>query len=120
MRNHTLFVLAAFVLIASPLAHSAEKKGLGLTVLNSMERIPQNQKPSGPRKADIQAARNEVESFQVVVAALEGNIRVVRAEMSDLVGKDGARIRKDNITLFREEYVRVRRSTPRAELPPGL
>lgn len=90
-----------------------------LTVLNSMERIGQNQELFGDNQARIKAAKNEVESFQVVVHALKKNIVVVKAEMSDLAGSAGT-IRKENTALFREEYTRVRLSSPRAELPPGL
>jgi hypothetical protein len=91
-----------------------------LTALSSMERIGQSQKPYGASEVEIEAARNEVESFQVVVSALAENIKVARAEISDLVAAGGSKIAKDNIRLYREEYVRVRRPSPRAELPPGL
>ncbi|MEX2233080.1 MAG: glycoside hydrolase domain-containing protein [Cyclobacteriaceae bacterium] len=90
-----------------------------LTVLTSMERIRHNQAPFGEPQAVIKAAKNEVESFQVAVSALQKNIRVVKAEMSDLSGKAGT-IGKENIALFREENTRVRRSSGRAQLPPGL
>jgi hypothetical protein len=98
----------------------ASQPPLRLTVLNSMDRILQHQSPSGAPEAEIAAARNEVESFQVVVAAVAGNLRVTRAELSDLVGDGGAIISADHIRLYREEYARVRMSTSRAELPPGL
>jgi len=91
-----------------------------LTALNSMERISQNQKIGGTTLVEIKSARNEVESFQVVVAAPKENVEVVKVEVCDLIGPDGSKIGKGNIRLFREEYVRVRMSTPRAELPPGL
>ncbi|MHC4541448.1 MAG: DUF4091 domain-containing protein [Planctomycetota bacterium] len=91
-----------------------------LTALNSMQRIGQDQEPYGATEVKISAARNEVESFQVVVAAVNENISVVRVEISDLAGPNGGRIAKENIRLFRAEYVRVRMSTPRADLPPGL
>lgn len=91
-----------------------------LTVLNSMERIQQHEPPFGAGAANIAAARNEVESFQVVVAALDRNLHVTGVTLSELVGDGGARIGGDCIELYREEYVRVRLSTPRAELPPGL
>ncbi|OHB74740.1 MAG: hypothetical protein A2Z25_15355 [Planctomycetes bacterium RBG_16_55_9] len=91
-----------------------------VTALNSMERIGQDQKPFGAASVEIGCARNEVESFQVVVAAPAENITVTKVEISDLAGLNGSRIGKDNVTFFREEYVRVRISTPRAELPPGL
>ncbi|MDD4870041.1 MAG: DUF6067 family protein [Kiritimatiellae bacterium] len=98
---------------------AAEKTTAKLTVLNSMERINQDQEPFGETQVQIKAARNEVESFQVIVSATNENIKVIKAEVSDLSGKDGI-ISKNNITLFREEYVRVRKSSSRAELPPGL
>lgn len=90
-----------------------------LTILNSLQRIGQDQPLYGEPQASIKAARNEVESFQVVVGAIQKNVRVINAEISDLTGTPG-NISKDNFTLYREEYVRVRRSSPLAQLPPGL
>ena len=90
-----------------------------LTVLNSMERIGQNQELFGENQASIKASKNEVESFQVVVGAIRKNVRVTGAEISDLTGEAGI-IRKENVSLFREEYARVRRSSNRSQLPPGL
>ncbi|MDY0169533.1 MAG: DUF6067 family protein [Thermoguttaceae bacterium] len=98
----------------------ADEKPFGLTVLHSMERILQHEPPFGAPVAEIAAGRNEVESFQVVVAALTTNLRVTGAELTELVGDGDARIPADCIKLYRQEYVRVRMSTPRAELPPGL
>lgn len=115
-----VFVLATILVAVCLHAKAADDKPIRLTVLNAMERISQHQAPFGAPAAEIEAARNEVESFQVVVAAIKGNLHVARAEVSDLVGPDGAKIAKDNVKLYREEYVRVRMSTPRAELPPGL
>ena len=133
--KHGTFVTIFFFLILSSAAHSlavhrtpdgGEK--MTLTALNSMERIGQNQKLAlsvvegtyGATTVKIYSARNEVESFQVVVAAPQENINVVKVDISDLIGPDGSKIGKGNIRLFREEYVRVRMSTSRAELPPGL
>ncbi len=98
----------------------ADENPVRLTVLGPMERISQHQSPFGSPAAAISAARNEVESFQVVVAAVKGNVRIVDATISDLIGPQGAKIGKEHVRLYREEYVRVRMSTPRAELPPGL
>jgi len=112
------FVVSVFILTAPDCP--AVEKGMELTALNSMQRIGQDDTPAGPRQVQIKAAKNEVESFQVVVAAGKKTIKVVHAQMSDLIGPDDARIAKENIKLFREEYVRVRKSTPRAKLAPGL
>jgi len=119
MRNGTCAII--FVLLLSSVsAYSSAAEMIQLTALNSMERIGQNQEPYGTAAVEIKAARNEVESFQVVVAAPKENISVVDVEVSDLAGQGGSKIAKNNIRLFREEYVRVRMSSPRAELPPGL
>ncbi|MBW8042506.1 MAG: DUF4091 domain-containing protein [Planctomycetes bacterium] len=120
MKDKILFAIVVSVFVLCSSVYSAAQKTMGLTALNSMERIGRNQQPYGPGKVEIKSAKNEVESFQVVVAALKENIKVVKAEISDLIGKDGAKITKENIKLFRAEYVRVRRSTPRAERGPGL
>jgi len=120
MKSGTQFAALVLLLIANSPAGAAEENGIRLTVLGSMERIAQHQEVSGPDRADICAARNEWESFQVVVAAGPENVYVTQADISDLAGPGGAKIGRDHIKLYREEYVRVRRSSPRAELPPGL
>ncbi len=120
MKRSVLCLVSALVLIAGPFVGAAEENGIRLTALSSLERIGQDQELYGRQQAEIQAARNEWESFQVVVAAGDENVQVAKAEISDLAGADGAKIGSDCIKLYREEYVRVRRPTRRAELPPGL
>ena len=120
MKSKTQFVMILFIFVIGSYAYSAADKRIGLTALNSMERIGQDQEPYGAGKVEIKSAKNEVESFQVVVTALKENIKVVNVQISDLIGKNGVKISKENIKLFRAEYVRVRRSSPRAELGPGL
>lgn len=73
----------------------------------------------GKERAEIAAAQNEVESFQIVVTARDGNLRGVEAEATTLRGEHGE-IPADRISLYREEYVRVRYSSPRATEAPGL
>jgi len=119
MRNGTTATVSA-LLILGVSAYSSAADMIDLTALNSMERIGQSQEPYGAAAVEIKAARNEVESFQLVVAAPKGNICVVEVEITDLAGPAGSKIAKENVRLFREEYVRVRMSSPKAELPPGL
>jgi len=118
--NKTNLVVAFAFLTLGLTGYSSASDMIELTALSSMERISQNQKSYGAATVEIKASKNEVESFQVVVAAPKENISVVKVDISDLVGQGGAKIAKTNIKLFREEYVRVRKSTSRAELPPGL
>jgi hypothetical protein len=119
MKNRTLMTIFFFMILSSSGYASGSKKII-LTTLNSMERVSQDQKADGAQTAKISSARNEVESFQVLVSAPTENINVTKVDISDLTGPDGSKIEKENIKLFREEYIRVRLSTPRAELPPGL
>src|SRR4030042_5192767 len=118
MKDKTQVVMVISLLVFTSSLYSEQE--IKLTALSGMERIGQDQQPYGADKAEIKSARNEVESFQIVVTAPKENIKVVQAEISDLIAKEGSKIAKENIKLFRAEYVRVRRSTPRAELPPGL
>ena len=119
MKNGTFVVVFAFLILGLP-AYSSAVDTIELTALNSMERISQNQETYGTAAVEIKAARNEVESFQLVISAPKENISVVEVKISDLAGPAGSKIAKENVRLFREEYVRVRMSSPRAELPPGL
>jgi len=119
MRNRTLATISALLILGIS-AYPSAANMIELTVLNSMQRIGQSQESYGAAAVEIKAARNEVESFQLVVAAPEENISVVEVEISDLAGPAGSKIAKENVRLFREEYVRVRMSSPRADLPPGL
>lgn len=119
MENRTFIAIFLFLIFSSFKNAPADER-MTLTALNSMERVGQGQKIDGARAVKIWSARNEVESFQVVVSAPKENINVVEVEISDLIGPEGSKIEKENIKLFREEYVRVRMSSPRAELPPGL
>ncbi|MDD4019780.1 MAG: hypothetical protein PHV28_17770, partial [Kiritimatiellae bacterium] len=118
MRGLLPLVVSAALLTVPALA--AEMPVIGLTALHAMERILQHEEPFGAPAAEIAAARNEAESFQVVVAARGQNLRVTSVTLSELAGEGGAKIPGDRIRLYREEYVRVRVPTQRAELPPGL
>ncbi|MCP4611244.1 MAG: hypothetical protein GY845_21245 [Planctomycetes bacterium] len=119
MKNIVIKTVILFLILSSFRCALAGDR-IALTALNSMERIGQNQKRYGAKTVKIQSARNEVDSFQVVISAPKENINVIKVEISDLIGPGGSKIGRENIKLFREEYVRVRLSSPRAELPPGL
>jgi len=115
-----IFITIFVFTIVSLSTHALADERITITALNSMERIAQNQKTQGTQTAKISSARNEVESFQVVVSAPKENINGITVYVSDFISPKGSKIRKENIKLFREEHIRVRISSPRAELPPGL
>ena len=73
----------------------------------------------GPTAVEMACARGEYESFQVIVTAREGNVLRVEAEISPLQSEAGAIIPAEGVVLYREVYVPVRHSAPRATCPPG-
>jgi len=63
--------------------------------------------PKSRQHVELKSARNEYESFQVVIRAQNGNLSNVDVHTTRLVGKNGNIINEDNIRLFREYYVLV-------------
>ncbi|OGG53585.1 MAG: hypothetical protein A3F84_02700 [Candidatus Handelsmanbacteria bacterium RIFCSPLOWO2_12_FULL_64_10] len=74
----------------------------------------------GEGTAEVACARNEVGSFQVVVTAMGGHLQQVEAEVSALRAEKGGEVPAGRITLYREVFVPVRYSSPRATLPPDF
>ncbi len=62
--------------------------------------------PDKKGKVFIQAAKNETESFQLVLSSSE-NINISSVSISDLEKKDGNRISSENIIIRKVEYVHV-------------
>ncbi len=96
------------------------KKPMQLLAFNSMERIDQSGKASGKTEINIKAAKNEWESFQVAVTAIDTNLKISKVEISDLIGDNNIKIEKENFTFYKIEHVQVRLSSPRTNMPPGL
>lgn len=61
------------------------------------------------RKIELKAAKGEYEAFQIVVQAPPGNLKNVNVTVSDLTNSQGSLISKDNLTLYREHYIKLDR-----------
>jgi Domain of unknown function (DUF4091) len=61
------------------------------------------------RKIRLKAAKGEYEPFQIVIQAPPGNLKNVNVTVSDLTSSQGSLISKDNITLYREHYIKLDR-----------
>jgi len=105
---------AALLLLLTPAAPE-----FSVFVVGPLVRIRPKDAPGAEAGATIKAARNEAEAFQVVVHAGNLGLRGVNAAASDLKG-DGRIIERKNVALFREHYVEIRVSSPRAKEPVGL
>jgi len=94
-------------------------KGLTCWIVHGTTRVKPDDLPTGNQIVTIKAAKNEYEPFQVILRAEGENLKKVDVSASDLMEKNGHRIKKENITLFREHYVYVRTPSHRCENPPG-
>ncbi len=87
-------------------------------VEDSLRHVRPSTPPGTLREVELDAARNEVESCQIVVSSnrkLEG----VTASSSDLVSTSGDRIPYSSITIYRQEFVYIRNPSPYSAEPPG-
>lgn len=57
------------------------------------------------RRAQIYAARNEFEPFQIVLRSDAGDVGDLDVDVSDLKGPDGAQLQKNNITVYLEQFI---------------
>jgi len=108
------------LLVLSSLSMTAGAATIRLQALPPTVRVQQEGDNGGTDAVDISGARNEWESFQVVVTATGGNLRGVSAEVSPLKNEAKESLPAGNVSLYREVFIPVRYSAPRATVPPGL
>ncbi|HLN02397.1 MAG TPA: glycoside hydrolase domain-containing protein [Bryobacteraceae bacterium] len=66
--------------------------------------------PSAPAKSvDLYAGRNEFESFQIVLRAGSTDLSGVDIDFSDFRTSHGAEISKENVTVYLERFLNLRR-----------
>jgi Domain of unknown function (DUF4091) len=78
----------------------------------SLHRVGMTDAPGGGAQVNLSAARNEYESFQIVVNGASSGLSNVNVKVSDLEGPGGKVIPRTNFTLYREKYVYVNKSSP--------
>jgi len=104
MRN--VLLLIAFTAIA-------KARGPLIWTANGMERVGLEDAARENRTAELFAAREEYEPFQVVVQASAGGLHNVTLHIGDLKGPHGHVIPRVNLNVYREHYVRVEYGSPR-------
>lgn len=118
-RGNTLLVATLFAALLA-LLHPLQARAAGplISVVGSTVVVrPTDAMPMPNAFARISAARNEFESFQIVVQASARPITNFRVRANDLVGPGGAVIPARNVTLYREAYYNV--SSPSRNGPAG-
>ena len=79
-----------------------------VVVVGSATKVRPSSRPPGSRRARLSAARNEFESFQVVIAAGAERLEGVSVSLArPLTGRAGS-IPRGHVTIYREAYYRVR------------
>ncbi len=102
----TLLPLLAFSLL--PVAAFSQPN---VWIANSMVRVGVNDAPGNGSAVNLYAAKNESESFQIVVNAPIGGLGNVNVTVSDLSGPGGAVIPSSAFSLYREKYMYVNQAS---------
>jgi len=107
----------ALLLVALPFLRPAAPPTV--FVLDSLTRVRPKDAPGPLKEARIKAARNEYESFQIVVRAGEGGLKDVAAEATDLKGDGDRVIERRHVSIFREHYLEIKTPTVKSKDAPG-
>src|SRR5690349_24986622 len=78
----------------------------------SLHRVEMSETAGAATKVNLAAARNEYESFQIVVNGGSSGLSNVNVTISDLEGPAGQVVPQTSFALFRERYVYVNKSSP--------
>ena len=117
----TILLFASLILFTQCVQKTLETDSkILLTVLSSLDRLNPGVMVRGRSSADIKAAKNEYEAFQLIISTGDNNkLEDVKVEITDLLGEND-RIGKENFEVFKAENVHLRKSSPRATFGPGL
>ena len=88
------------------------QRGYAVGFASSMEKVLPRDVPLALKLGDtvsLSAARNETESFQVVVVPFDNNLEQVRVEVGDLVTRKGQRLPSDCVDTRVVGYVKTAR-----------
>jgi hypothetical protein len=92
------------VLLAVPSTAGAA----GVTTVDPLRTVKPASAPAGSSTARISAARNELESFQVVISAGAAPLRDVNVSLAAPLSGPGGTIPAGNVTIYREAYLDIR------------
>jgi hypothetical protein len=107
VRGHRLVLVSALATAVAAVAPGiASAADVG--VVDSLRTVKPNSAPSGASRARISAARNEFESFQVVVSADTASLRGVNVSVASPLTGPGGAIPLRNVRIYREAYLDIK------------
>jgi hypothetical protein len=117
-----IIILSFFCLNITSCAHSQEANDIRVVVLSSLERVLQDDiDVNGTRSAEVYCAKNEYESFQIIVIN-PTNEPVTQVDLNagnwHFTGTPGKN--SPELTLYREHYVKIASPSPRAKSKAGM
>jgi hypothetical protein len=102
--------LASLVAIAMPVAAGADTPSvpdLAWWTTHSLVKVRPSDPPGTARSAELFAARNEFEPFQLVLRSQNKSLRGVDVEATDLVSRSGHRIGQRHVVVYLQHYLRL-------------
>ena len=102
------FLVYAATFAALAMAHS----GPVVWTAPSLHRVGMSDPAGNGAKVSLSAARDEYQSFQIVVNGASEGLKNVDVKISDLEGPGGEVIPRTSFTLYREKYVYVSSPSP--------
>jgi Domain of unknown function (DUF4091) len=97
------------------LAKQPAKTSMVVWTAPSLDRIGRTDPPRTGSSIQLNAARGEYESFQIVVSSPLNELKNVNITVSDLIGPKRQILPSKSITLYREHYVNVRKPSPQTK-----
>ena len=91
-----------------------------IEVLHSSVHVNLTGSVSGSKAVLISCARNEAESFQVIVKAQHGRLHKVDASLSLLSNEVGNTLSAECVEIFSGAFIPVRIPDPRSDMKPGM
>lgn len=119
----TFFLVGSSWFWASLACWGSESQGapaIEVKAVPSTVRVGLSGPVDGTDRVKISCAKNEVESFQVVLTALNGKLKKVDASLSGLTDDAGNNLPPECVEIFSEILVPIRMPDPRSTLSPGL
>ena len=93
---------------------------INLVAVHSSVHVNLTGSVAGSDAVSISCAKNEVESFQVIVKAVNGLLHKVDASISQLKTNDGKILPPECVELFSGAFIPVRIPDPRSDMKPGM
>ena len=119
--SHSACIVCTVLLITSTLASDRQNStSIHLEAVHASVHVSLTGPLVGSDSVSISCARNEVESFQVIVRAESGNLHKVDASLSLLKNRAGDILAEECIDLYCGTFVPIRIPDPRSDMEPGM